>query len=200
MSVTHSVAMALPVYTVLINLWLTARGRGAALLADPGCRFMLFSSIWYLLVCTQGPVQSLPSLQRVTHFNNWTIGHAHIAVLGFAGFAALGALWHTLPLAARRELHSPRLVHLQGALLLFGLGGFFVVLTAAGLIQGSAWNHGAAEYRVLPQIAPYMALRAALGVSIVGAAALGLYNVCLTLARGRPLPAAGEIEPEEYAP
>lgn len=196
MSVTHSVAMALPVYTVLVNLWMTARGRSGALLADPGGRFMLFSSVWYVLVCTQGPLQSLPAMQRVTHFNNWTIGHAHIAVLGFAGFAALGALWHVLPLAARRHLYSTRLAHLQFGLLMFGLSGFFIVLTIAGLIQGTQWHHGAAEYRVLPQIAIYMALRAALGVAVVGAAFIGLYNAGMTVARGRPLAAAaGEGTP-----
>lgn len=92
---------------------------------------------WYLLTCIQGPLQSLPYLQRVTHFNNWTVGHAHIAMLGFGGYIALGAMWHILPLVTGRPLHSNRLVSLQFGLITFGLTGFFLVLTAAGLVQGA---------------------------------------------------------------
>jgi cbb3-type cytochrome oxidase subunit 1 len=57
----------------------------------------MIGAFCYTLTCLQGPIQSLVILQRTTHFNNWTIGHAHIAVLGFAGFIALGGLWHVLP-------------------------------------------------------------------------------------------------------
>ena len=140
--------------------------------------------IWYLITCIQGPLQSLPSVQRITHLTNWTIGHAHIAVLGFAGFIALGAMWHVLPLITGRELYSRRLVFLQFHLAMFGLVGFFVVLTTAGLIQGSAWLNGETVYKVLPQIAPYMVLRALLGVAIISAALIGFYNVIMTMVCG----------------
>jgi cbb3-type cytochrome c oxidase subunit I len=189
-SIVDSMMMIVPVATVLFNLWLTPGGRTGALWADPGGRFVFVGSLWYLVTCVQGPIQSLPSVQEITHFNNWTIGHAHAGVLGFAGFTALGALWHVLPLAAGRELYSRRLAGLQFGLVLTGLAGFFAVLTTAGLIQGSAWFHGETVYRVLPEIAPYMILRAALGLFIITAAGVGLYNVIMTLRRGKPLPDA----------
>ena len=88
MSVVDSFIMVIPVFAVLFNLWLSARGRGGALLADPAGRFIIGGTVFYLLTCIQGPVQSLPSVQRVTHFTNWTIGHSHLAVLGFVGFMA----------------------------------------------------------------------------------------------------------------
>lgn len=186
-SVVDSVAMIIPVFTVLANIWLTARGKTGMLWRDIGGRFVFVGTLWYLITCVQGPIQSLPSVQRVTHFNNWTIGHAHIAVLGFSGFIALGALWHVLPLVTKRELYSPRLASLQFGLAMFGLSGFFVVLTAAGLIQGSAWLNGETVYRVLPTLAPYMALRAMLGVFIIMSAVIGFYNVVMTIRRGKPL-------------
>jgi len=195
-SVVDSVAMIVPVFTVLANVWLTARGRFGMLWRDVAGRFVLTGTLWYLLTCVQGPLQSLPSVQKVTHFTNWTIGHAHIAVLGFAGFIALGTMWHVLPLILKRELYSKRLVSLQFGLVMFGLVGFFVVLTAAGLIQGSSWLNGQVVYKVLPQIAPYMFMRALLGVFIIAAAAVGFYNVLMTIWRGRPIAAA---EPEEVA-
>ncbi len=157
------------------------------LLADPGGRFVWAGTIWYVLTCIQGPVQSFAAVQRVTHFNNWTVGHSHIAILGFAGFIALGTFWHVLPLVTGRRLWSEKLVFLQFGLVTFGLTGFFVVLTIAGLIQGAFWNNGDLEYEVLPHIAPYMFLRLVVGLLIIAAAFIGLYNAVMTVFRGEPL-------------
>jgi len=186
-SVVDSLAMFVPVFTVLANIWLTVRGKGGALWSDPAGRWVMTGTIWYLVVCVQGPLQSLPQVQRLTHFTNWVIGHAHIAVLGFAGFIALGTLWHVLPLASGRRIWSSRLVNLQWGLVLFGIVGFVVVLTAAGLVQGAGWNSGETVYRVLPQIAVYMTLRILLGIFIIAGATVGLWNVVMTLRRGEPL-------------
>ncbi|HEY3397545.1 MAG TPA: cbb3-type cytochrome c oxidase subunit I [Armatimonadota bacterium] len=186
-SIVDSVAMIIPVATVLINLWMTMRG-SLARFADhlPG-KMVFLGSIWYLVVCLQGPLQSLPSVQRYVHFNNWVIGHAHIAVLGFAGFIALGALWHLLPLVSRREIFRPHLVIVQYWLVLVGLTGFFLSLTIAGLVQGQAWVDGQSVYRVIPQIIPYLSLRAVFGTMIAVGAAVGLYNVLMTLYYGKPV-------------
>lgn len=185
-SIVDSAAMVVPVVPVLANIWLTARQKSGIVWNDPPGRWVIVGSIWYLLTCVQGPVQSLPSLQKVTHFNNWTIGHSHIAVLGFSGFIALGALWHILPLASKRKVYSMKLVNLQFGLVLFGLIGFFAVLTIAGLIQGGAWYNAEMLYRVLPELPVYMGLRALLGVFIISGAAIGLYNVIMTLRKGEP--------------
>ena len=186
-SVVDSIAMIVPVMTVLVNLWMTGRGKGAMMWDDPGGRFVAVGSIWYLITCVQGPLQSLPMVQRITHLTNWTVGHAHIAVFGFSGFIALGTMWHVLPLIVKRELHSRRLVFLQFSLLLFGLVGFFVVLSVAGLLQGAAWLNGETVYKVLPEIAPYMMLRALLGIFIITAAFVGFYNLLMTIRYGKPI-------------
>ena len=72
----------------------------------------------------------------MTHFTNWVIGHSHISVLGFAGFIAIGAMYHVLPMVTGREVYSRKLISVQFSLMLFGLMGFFLVLSTAGLIQG----------------------------------------------------------------
>jgi cbb3-type cytochrome oxidase subunit 1 len=147
--------------------------------------------VWYIVTCIQGPLQSLPVLQKITHFNNWTVGHAHIAMLGFGGYIALGAMWHILPLVTGRQIYSQKLVSLQFGLITFGLTGFFLVLTAAGLTQGNAWHNGETVYRVLPQLVPYMVSRAALGIFILTGSLVGLFNLVMTLRQGR------ELEPEQ---
>jgi cbb3-type cytochrome c oxidase subunit I len=195
MSVVDSFIMVIPVFAVLFNLWLSARGHGGPLLADPAGRFIIAGTVFYLLTCIQGPVQSLPSVQRITHFTNWTIGHSHLAVLGFVGFMATGALWHVLPLITGRRLYSPALVNLQFSLMTFGVVGFLIVLTIAGLIQGHSWESGTAVVRVLPELAPYMAMRAAIGVSVLAASFVGLYNLVMTMTKGEPAGAPERLSP-----
>jgi cbb3-type cytochrome c oxidase subunit I len=186
-STIHSMAMVIPVIVVLMNLWLTARGRGGMLMANPGGRFVIIGTIWYIITCIQGPLQSLPMLQRVTHFNNWEIGHSHIAVLGFSGFIALGTMWYILPLLTKKELYSWNLVSLQFGLLTIGLTGFLIDLTVAGLIQGSSWNNGHMIYRTLPQIMPEMIVRAGFGIMIFTGSLIGLINFVGTVRSGKEI-------------
>ncbi len=185
-SVVDSLMMFIPVGAVLANIWLTARGKTSLLWKDPAGRLVLFGTLFYLVTCIQGPVQSLPSVQRLTHFNNWVIGHAHIAVLGFSGFVALGAMWHVLPDVCGKKIWSQRLVSLQFGLVMIGIVGFFVVLTVAGLIQGGSWYNGETVYRSLPLITPYMVMRALLGLFIIASAWVGLVNFIMTLRHGQP--------------
>jgi cytochrome c oxidase cbb3-type subunit 1/cytochrome c oxidase cbb3-type subunit I/II len=156
---------------------------GAFTESVPG-KFLLAGTIWYLITCLQGPLQSLPSIQRYIHFNNWVVGHAHIGVFGFAGMIALGGLWYVLPQVTGRKLYSSNLANFQFWLVLTGITGFFVVLTIAGLVQGSGWVNGETVYRVLPMIYPYMGLRLAFGILIIVGAFVGLYNVLMTCCRG----------------
>lgn len=186
-SIIDSFAMMVPVATVLINQWYTARGRFNSFLIDPAAKLMLVGTIWYAIVCIQGPVQSLASVQRVTHFNNWVVGHAHIAVLGFTGFIALGGMYYLLPYISGRRIYSQKLINIQYWLLLIGLVGFFIVLTSAGLIQGQSWLNGETVYRVIPTMKPYMVLRLFFGLPIIIASMIGLYNVIMTLTRGKPV-------------
>jgi cytochrome c oxidase cbb3-type subunit 1/cytochrome c oxidase cbb3-type subunit I/II len=131
----------------------------------------------YFFVSIQGSGMSLPMVQRVTHFNNWVVGHAHIGVLGFSGMIALGSLYYVLPKITGRPLYSRFLADLQYWMVLIGVVGFTVVLTVVGLIQGNAWLNGEVVYRILPEIHIYYVVRAGLGLLIFGSALIGLYNI-----------------------
>ncbi len=177
MAVMGGIAMFVPVYIVLLNVWLTARGRLGYIHADTGGKFIMAGLIWYLLVCTQGPLQALPIVQRVTHLNNWNIGHAHLGVLGFAGTIGLGGMWFIIPRITSKPIYSTVLADVQYWLVLIGMAGFMAVLTIVGLIQGSSWRNGEVVLKVLPQIYIYMVLRAAIGLLIVAGSYIGLYNL-----------------------
>ena len=181
LAITGSIGMLAPVMTVLMNLWLTARGRLGYIHADIGGKFVFAGLVWYVLTCVQGPLQALPVIQRVTHLNNWVIAHAHMGVLGFSGTIALGSIYFILPRITGKPLYSPRLADIQYWLVLLGMTGFFTVLTAAGLIQGNSWLNGETVYRVLPAIHSYMVIRLGIGVLLFGGALIGFYNILRSL-------------------
>jgi cbb3-type cytochrome oxidase subunit 1 len=116
--------------------------------------------------------------------NNWVVAHAHMGVLGFSGVIALGGIYFILPRITGRPLYNRRLADLQYWLVLFGMAGFFTVLTAAGLIQGNGWLNGEMVYRVLPQTHVYMVWRAGIGLLLWGGALIGLYNIFRSLYGG----------------
>jgi cytochrome c oxidase cbb3-type subunit 1 len=179
-AIVDSIAMVIPVMAFLINIWYTAKGKLGEIHNDIGAKFVFTGTIMYFFVSIQGSMMALPEVQRVTHFNNWVVGHAHIGVLGFAGMIALGGIYYILPKMTGKPLYSRLLADFQYWMVLIGMVGFTVVLTIAGLIQGNAWLNGEVVYRVLPQIHIYFIVRAALGVLIFSSAIVGLYNVIAT--------------------
>lgn len=180
-SIVDSVAMVIPVMAFLINIWYTAKGKLGEIHADIGAKFVFTGTIMYFFVSIQGSMMALPDVQRVTHFNNWVVAHAHVGVLGFAGMIALGGLYYILPRITGKPLYSRFLADFQYWLILIGVVGFTVVLTIVGLIQGNAWLNGEIVYRVLPEIHIYYITRASLGLMIFSSAILGLYNILRTI-------------------
>ena len=195
-SVVDSIAMTIPVATVLVNLWMTAQGRIGKLTQDPAARFVFVGTILYLVVCIQGPFQSLPIVQRITHFTQWIPAHAHLAVVGFVGMIGWGTCYFLLPEMTGRPIHSKRLANLHYWLMFMGVVSMMVVLTISGLIQGHAWYHGEVVYRVLPATFLYNVLRVMSGAMIVVASWIGLYNML----RSIPQTAAAQASAGEVAP
>ena len=195
-SVVDSIAMTIPVATVLVNLWMTAQGRIGKLTQNPAARFVFVGTIMYLVVCIQGPFQSLPIVQRITHFTHWIPAHAHLAVLGFVGMIGWGTCYFILPEMTGRPIHSKRLANLHYWLMFMGVVSMMVVLTISGLIQGHAWYHGEGVYRVLPATFLYNVLRVMAGAMIVVASWIGLYNMLRSIPKsGAAQAGAGEVAP-----
>jgi cytochrome c oxidase cbb3-type subunit 1/cytochrome c oxidase cbb3-type subunit I/II len=180
-AIVDSIAMVIPVMVFLINIWFTVKGKLGDIHADIGAKFVFTGTIFYFFVNIQGSMMALPDVQRITHFNNWVVGHAHMGVLAFAGLTALGGLYFILPRITGKPLYSRFLADLQYWLVLIGATGFAIVLTIVGLIQGQAWYNGETLYRTLPEIQPYYVTRASLGTLIMAGAYIGLYNIIRSL-------------------
>ena len=180
-SIVDSIGMLIPVSAVIVNLWMTAQGRMALLSKDIGARFVFVGTVLYLMTCIQGPMQSLPSVQRITHYTHWVPAHAHMAVLGFAGFIAFGTFYFVFERMTGRSIYSNGLAKLQYWFMLFGMAGKMSILTAAGLVQGYSWFHGQTVYRTLNAMHLFNFGRVISGVLVFTAALIGMYNVIRSL-------------------
>ncbi len=181
LAIVDSISLLIPVFIVLTNLWLPFKNKWGEIHKDIGGKFIFAGTIYYALTCIQGPLQSLPSVQRLTHFTHWVVAHSHLAILGFVGSIAIGAMYHILPSMTGKKLYSEKLADFTYWLLLFGLGSMFLGLTAGGLVQGGGWLNGEAVYRILSELHLYMILRVGSGVLVVSAAIFSAYNVLMTI-------------------
>jgi cytochrome c oxidase cbb3-type subunit I/II len=138
-AIVASVYLGMDVVLNVANQLLSLKGQAGAVARDVPLRFVWFSIIAYLIVSLQGSLQALMPINRLVHFTDWVIGHSHLAMIGFASFAAIGGLLH-----AWRQ--TPGLRYSEPAanwafwLLAVGLVLMFADLTAAGLVQGLLWQ------------------------------------------------------------
>jgi len=138
-AIVASVYLGLDVILVVSNLLLSLRASAAAVGRDPALRFVWLSIVLYLVVSLQGSMQALMPVNRFVHFSDWVIGHSHLAMIGFASFAAIGGLffaWQRTP----GIRFNKRAADWAFWFLTIGLALMVLDLTAAGLVQGGLWE------------------------------------------------------------
>jgi cbb3-type cytochrome c oxidase subunit I len=180
-AVISSVMLLVPVMSVLVNFFLTMKGKWAMMTTNLPLRFFITGLFFYLLTCFTGPFQATRWINWYLHFTHWVVGHAHFALLGTFGFVGWGAIYYVVPRVSGRQWYSRRLANAHFWLSLVGTGLMIVALTVAGLIQASAWEEGLPVYRGVIMVAPFMGLRAFSGLLIVLGQVLLVYNVFKTL-------------------
>jgi cbb3-type cytochrome oxidase subunit 1 len=145
---------------------------------------MIVGTIFYFITCVQGPFQSIQGFNRLIHFTNWIVGHAHLALLGTFSFWAMGAIYYIIPVVMRRRIHNPGLAEIQFWLITIGFLLMMISLQVAGLVQGAAWLNGQSVQWTLPEIRPYMAVRALSGSLIVISGIVQAWNIYKTITEG----------------
>ncbi|HUS14228.1 MAG TPA: cbb3-type cytochrome c oxidase subunit I [Chloroflexia bacterium] len=184
LAVLGSFGLFIPVFTFLANIWLTMRGRWGKIYESMPLKFMVVGTIFYFITCVQGPFQSVQGFNRLIHFTNWIVGHAHLALLGTFSFWAMGAIYYIIPVVMRRRIHNPGLAEIQFWLITIGFLLMMISLQVAGLVQGSAWLNGNSVQQTLPMLRPYLAVRALSGALIVISGILQAWNIYKTMTVG----------------
>ena len=187
-AIIGSVGLVVPVFSQSTNIFMTMRGCWGQVTNNIPLRFVITGAFFYLAVSIQGSIQSLMVVNRFVHFSQWTVGHAHLALLGGFGFISTGAMYYIIPRIVGRPLWSQNLADTQYWLMLFGITGFFWALTAAGLAQASAWvSTGEQVFRAVDVVKPYFYLRSWFGTMIWVGGWLQLYNLYQTVRRRKEI-------------
>jgi len=135
-----SIYQGIDVIIVVVNLLLSIGiATDGAVARDIPLRYIWTSVVIYLVVSIQGSIQAIMAFNRYIHFTDWVIGHSHLAMIGFASFAAMGGMahiWQRMP----GVRSSRRLLAWSYWLTVIGLGLMVVDLTSAGLVQANLWQ------------------------------------------------------------
>ncbi|QBR03905.1 hypothetical protein E1956_42330 [Paraburkholderia pallida] len=136
-SVVQSVMMIIPVLAVGINHHMTViSGRVSALRYSPTLRFVVLGSVLYTLVSLQGAHEALPFFNRLVHFTQYKVAHAHLGLYGFYSMIMFGSIYFVMPRVLDREWPYPKLITWHFWLVAVGFGIYFVFLTVGGVLQG----------------------------------------------------------------
>ena len=198
-SVICSIGLLIPVFAFVVNMFMTMRGAWHIGYSSIPLRFVLTGIGFYLAVSIQGSFQALRSFNQFVHFTNWSVAHAHLALLGFVAFSLWGMLYYMMPRILGVPLYSDRLAWTHWWMTTVGFLGFFLVLTAAGLVQAGGFKQGIPIVQILPGIRSLWIGRAAAGTVIIFAQYLFAYNIIRTTLAARALP-ADKPETAEAAP
>ena len=176
-AITASTLLGVDVILVVANLLLSMRGAGF-FPRDPALRFVGAGTVFYLIVSIQGSVQAQMAVNRSVHFSDWVVGHSHLAMLGFASFAAAGGLvhaWQRIPWAR----FNARLLDWAYWLLVVGVVVMVSDLTIAGLVEARLWQSTAPWMESVRAARPYWLIRTLTFVPIsagFGAFLAGLFT------------------------
>jgi cbb3-type cytochrome c oxidase subunit I len=201
-AIIASVYLGVDVILNVMNLLLSLRGSGSVVLRDTPLRFVWLGIICYLVVSMQGSLQALMPVNRFVHFTDWVVGHAHLAMIGFASFIAIGGLLHVWQRTPGCR-YCPRHANLAFWLLTLGLTVMVLDLTAAGLAQGHAWQSDAAWMESVRTSQVYWLVRTFAGLLILlGFLALGgsLIRGPVTQATSATQPSVPAAAPEPAVP
>ena len=163
-AILASTLLGVDVLIVVSNLFLSLRGSGW-FARDLPLRFAATATMFYLVVSIQGSLQAQMAVNASVHFSDWVIGHSHLAMLGFATFAAAAGVthaWRHIP-GAR---YNARAVEWAYWLLTAGVLLMFVDLTAAGLVEARAWQSQLPWIESVKAVRGYWIFRTATSVPI----------------------------------
>jgi len=185
-AIAASTILGLDVVIVVFNLLMSARGTGLVA-RDAGLRFVVLSTAFYLVVSLQGSLQAQMQFNQAVHFTDWVVGHSHLAMLGFATFAAIGGIVHVWPRLPGARFHA-RAVNRGFWLLTTGVVLMVTDLTLAGLVQADLWLDQAPWLESVRASQPYWVVRTLAAVPVT-AGFVTLFIGLLTGPRGEEVAA-----------
>lgn len=197
LGMTMSIILLVPSWASVFNGLLTLNGAWDKVRTDPAVRFMMVAILFYGLTTFEGSFMAIRSVNALSHYTDWTVGHVHAGALGWVAFISFGALYKMVPWVWKRDgVYSLRLEALHFWLALIGTLIYVGAMWNSGITQSLMWKtydgDGNFVYAFIDTVIamePYYFARAIGGLLYFLGAAIGAYNIYMTV-NGPARPAA----------
>ena len=184
-----SIVLFLPSWGGMINGIMTLSGAWHKLRHDPILRFLIVSLSFYGMSTFEGPMMAIKSVNALSHYTDWTIGHVHSGALGWVAMVSIGAMYHLIPvLFNQQRMYSIRLINIHFWMHTTGIVLYIVAMWISGVMQGLMWRavnaDGTLTYSFVESLTasyPFYFIRFVGGVLVVIGFALMIFNMIKTI-------------------
>jgi cytochrome c oxidase cbb3-type subunit 1 len=190
LGMVFSIMLWMPSWGGMINGLMTLNGAWDKIRTDPIIRMMVMALAFYGMSTFEGPMMSVKTVNSLSHYTDWTIGHVHSGALGWNGMITFAALYYMAPRLWHRErLYSLRMVNWHFWLATVGIVLYAAAMWVAGIMEGLMWReYGADGYlvyafsEVVSATFPMYVIRATGGLLYLAGAIIMAVNIGLTIA------------------
>jgi len=141
LGMTFSIMLWMPSWGGMINGLMTLSGAWDKLRTDPVVRMMVVAIAFYGMSTFEGPLMSIRTVNALSHYTDWTIGHVHSGALGWVGFISFGAIYCLVPWLWKKDrLYSNALVEWHFWIATTGIVLYITAMWVSGIMQGLMWR------------------------------------------------------------
>ena len=189
LGMVFSLILLAPSWGGMINGIMTLSGAWHKLRTDPILKFLITSLSFYGMSTFEGPMMSIKTVNSLSHYTDWTVGHVHSGALGWVAMISVGSLYYLIPrLYGRVEMYSVRLITLHFWIATFGVVLYIAAMWIAGVMQGLMWRavnvDGTLTYTFVESVKatyPFYAIRLIGGILFLSGMFIMAYNTWKTV-------------------
>jgi cytochrome c oxidase cbb3-type subunit 1 len=193
-----SLILLAPSWGGMINGIMTLSGAWHKLRDDPILKFLIVSLSFYGMSTFEGPMMAIKTVNALSHYTDWTVGHVHSGALGWVGMVSIGSLYHLIPrMYGRTSMFSIRAIELHFWTATLGIVLYIAAMWIAGVMQGLMWRavnpDGTLVYSFVEGVKatyPFYVIRVAGGALYLTGMLIMAWNVVMTVRAGKATPVA----------
>ncbi len=194
LGMVFSLILLAPSWGGMINGIMTLSGAWHKLRNDPILKFLIVSLSFYGMSTFEGPMMSIKTVNALSHYTDWTVGHVHSGALGWVGLISMGSIYYLLPrLSGKKEMWSMRLVEVHFWTATIGIVLYIAAMWIAGVMQGLMWravnDDGTLTYSFVESVKatfPYYVVRMVGGLLYLAGMLMMAYNTFKTVVDSKP--------------
>ena len=193
LGMVFSLILLAPSWGGMINGIMTLSGAWHKLRDDPILKFMITSLSFYGMSTFEGPMMSIKTVNALSHYTDWTIGHVHSGALGWVAMISIGSIYYLLPrLFGKAQMHSVKAIEVHFWVSTIGIVLYIASMWIAGVMQGLMWRatnpDGTLTYSFVESVKatyPFWTIRLLGGVLFLSGMFIMAWNMFKTIAGGQ---------------